>query len=189
MDKIFTLKNPKDNINLLAFQYHTLEYSIEVLKKRKEELKSNPILKNKINNYLLMERLSFEQDLKREDLPFDIKKNIKDYLHNPNNNDLKNYMSICKHIVAKELDMAEICSRVSLNDHMFIVRGNDLFCVDCNLSTFDSIYNDIEKKFLYSCAKREKRIIRVENTAFDTNVSALYNTASDNDMSNLVQVA
>ncbi len=187
MESLFKLKNPNDNIYLLAFQYHTLQYSISVLKNRKMELRKDATLKNKIDNYLLMERLSIEQELHSEDLPFDIKANIKEYVNNPRNKDLKNYINICKHIVAKQLDMAEICSKVDLNDHLFVVKGKDLFCVDCDLSTDSISYGEIEKDFLYSCAKRSRRIVR-GNSDSSNDVKSIYNSR-DIEINNFAQVA
>ena len=58
MESLFRLKDQKHNFHLIAFQFHTLDYSLGVLKNKKKELRSDPILKHKIDNYLLMERLS-----------------------------------------------------------------------------------------------------------------------------------
>lgn len=188
MDKLFSLKDPKHNFHLLAFQFHTLDYSVGMLKNKKKELRNNPILKHKIDNYLLMERLSLSQDLNGESLPFDIKANIKNYINNPSNKDLKDYMNLCKHIVARELDMAELCSKIDFNNHLFILEGKNLFCVDAPLSTAGTLYNDIERDFLCSCARRGKRIVRV-NSSNDSNChSSIYNTTNDAS-NNLIRVA
>ena len=186
MDSVFTIKKTKSSINLLAFQYDTITYSIEILKRRKKELQMDPILKNKINNYIMMERLAIEQDLKKEQLPFDIKKNAKDYLNSPNNTDLKNYMSICKHIVAKQLDIKEICSRVDFHNHYFKVSGQDLICLDYPFSTIGSNYNEIEKKFLCACARMNRRIVDDNITSGGT--QPFYSSFKDIETNNLVSV-
>ena len=187
MEKLFSLKDPKHNFHLLAFQFHTLDYSVGMLKSKKKELKNNPILKHKIDNYLLMERLSLSQELSGEVLPFDVKANIKNYLNNPNNKDLRDYMNLSKHIVARELDMAELCSKIDFNGHLFVLEGKDLFCVDSPLSTAGTLYNDIEREFLCSCARRGKRIVKVNSGNDNSRVSSIYNSNSENN--NLIRVA
>jgi len=180
MESLFSLKDSKHNFHLIAFQFHTLDYSLGILKNKKKELKNNPVLKHKIDNYMLMQKLSWSQKTSGEILPFDINNTIKEYMDNPNNKDLKNYMNICKHIVARELDMAELCSKIDFNSHLFILDGKDLFCTDCSLSTVNSNYNEIEKNFLCSCAKREKRIVRVNTGTPSSGLTPLYSTNNDN---------
>ena len=187
MNDMFKLKNPKDNIHLLAFQYHALVYSMDVLQKLKKELKDNPILKYKIDNYLMMQRILFEQKMSEEQLPFDIKSNIESYLNNPNNSDLKKYMNICNHIIAKKLDMSELLSKLDFYDHQFVVKGKDLICVDCNLSTIGNLYNDIEKNYLYNCARHKNRIVSATNNG--SNIGSIYSTNKDSEINNLVQIA
>ena len=45
MNSLFTLKDKKHNFHLLAFQFHTLDYSLGVLKNKRVILRKNPILK------------------------------------------------------------------------------------------------------------------------------------------------
>lgn len=178
MESLFTLKDSRHNFHLIAFQFHTLDYSVGVLKNKKKELKENPILKHKLDNYLLMQRLAYGQ--------VDMATMMKQYINNPDNIDLKNYMNICQHIVARELDMAELCSKIDFKDHLFVLEGKDLYCTDCNLSTANSSYNDIEKDFLCSCARRNKRIVRANSGS--TNNIPLYQTTNDIN-NNLIRVA
>lgn len=187
MESLFTLKDQKHNFHLLAFQFHTLDYSVGVLKNKKKELKNNPILKQKLDNYLLMQRLSFSQMVNDSVLPFNVNVMIKEYLNNPDNRDLRDYMNLCKHIVARELDMAEICSKIDFNSHLFVLEGKDLFCTDCALSTANGSFNDIEKDFLCSCAKRDRRIVRINNTNASNNMKPLYVSKDNNN--NLIRVA
>lgn len=187
MESLFTLKDSKHNFHLIAFQFHTLDYSVGVLKNKKRELKENPILKHKLDNYMLMQKLAFGQESSGESLPFNIKDTMKQYINNLDNSDLKNYMNICQHIVARELDMAELCSKIDFNNHLFILEGKDLYCTDCNLSTANSNYNDIEKDFLCSCAKRSHRIVRT-NSGTTSNIQTLYQTNNDIN-ANLISVA
>ncbi len=188
MEGLFKLKSDKDNIHILAFQYNILNYSIGVLKNRKKELRADPILNSKIENYLLMERLSIQQELSNEELPFDIKSNAKDYINNPRNRDLKNYMNICNHIIAKQLDIADLCSRVDFLDHMFTVNDKDLFCVDCALSTEGLVYTDVDKNFLLGCAKRRHRIVDV-GSSNSGKLMPMYQCSFKSDRSNLINVA
>ena len=186
MESLFTLKDSKHNFHLIAFQFHTLDYSVGVLKNKKKELKENPILKHKLDNYLLMQRLAFGQKSNGDVLPFNMEDTMKQYLNSPENKDLRTYMNICQHIVARELDMAELCSKIDFDNHLFILEGKDLYCTDCNLSTATGLYNDIEKDFLCSCAKRGRRIVRTNSGA--TNVQTLYHTNKDLN-NNLMRVA
>lgn len=188
MESLFRLKDKKHNFHLIAFQFHTLDYSLGVLKNKKKELRNDPILKHKIDNYLLMERLSMSQKLNGEVLPFDINANIKDYLNNPNNADLKNYMNLCQHIIARELDMADLCSKIDFLDNLFILEGNDLYCTTNSLSTVNLGYNDIEKNFLCSCAKRSKRIVNGGIAGNNSSFNPMYNASNKHDMSNLLHV-
>jgi hypothetical protein len=151
-----------------------LDYSVGVLKKKRHELRNNPILKQKIDNYLLMQRLYINQELNNGKFPFDIIKNINTYINEPSNKDLLDYMNLCKHIIARELDMAELCSKIDFNDNLFVLEGKDLFCVASPLSTAGSIYNDIEKDFLCSCAKRNKRIVKVNTSNPENRITPLY---------------
>ena len=136
----------------------------------------------------MMQRVFFEQKLNKEQLPFDIESNIESYLNNPNNSDLKKYMNICNHIIAKRLDMNELLSKLDFYDHKFLVKGKDLICVDCDLSTIGNFYNDIEKDYLYNCAMHKKRIVSSDNNN-GSNIGSIYNTSKDNEVSNLVQMA
>lgn len=188
MNSLFTLKDKKHNFHLLAFQFHTLDYSVGVLKNRRQELRRNPVLKQKIDNYLLMQKLYLNQELNNLKLPFDIRKNIHDYINDPNNKDLLNYMNLCQHIVARELDMAEICSKIDFSDNMFILEGKNLFTVNGFLSTAGSLYNDVERDFLCSCAKRSKRIVKVNSSNTVNKTTPLYNSNS-NSNNNLMRVA
>ena len=120
MESLYTLKDSKHNFHLIAFQFHTLDYSVGVLKNKKKELKENPILKHKLDNYLLMQRLAFGQKSSGDNLPFNIEDTMKQYLNSPENKDLRTYMNICQHIVARELDMAELCSKIDFDNHLFI---------------------------------------------------------------------
>lgn len=187
MESLFRVKDQKHNFHLIAFQFHTLDYSLGVLKNKKKELRSDPILKHKIDNYLLMERLSMSQKLNGEALPFDINRNIKDYLNNPNNADLKNYMNLCQHIIARELDMADLCSKIDFLDNLFILEGNDLFCTNKGISTVSLGLNDIEKNFLCSCAKRSKRIINNSVSGGNSNFNPIYATTNKSDINNLMR--
>lgn len=161
MNDLFTLKDKKHNFHLLAFQFHTLDYSLSILKNKRREMRKNPILKQKIENYLLMQRLLYNQELRGNIFPFDIKKNMSNYINDSNNKDLLNYMNLCQHIVARELDMAELCSNVDFKDHLFVLEGKNLFSVNGLLSTVGNLYNDVERDFLCSCAKRSNRIVKV----------------------------
>lgn len=186
MESLFRLKDQKHNFHLIAFQFHTLDYSLGVLKNKKKELRNDPILKHKIDNYLLMERLSISQKLNGEVLPFDINANIKDYLNNPSNADLKNYMNLCQHIIARELDMADLCSKIDFQDNLFVLEGNDLYCTNNSLSTVTLGFNDIEKNFLCSCARRSKRIVNSGVVGGNTNYNQLYVATNKNDSNNLL---
>lgn len=168
MNSLFTLKDKKHNFHLLAFQFHTLDYSLGVLKNKRVILRKNPILKAKIDNYLLMQKLLLNQELNGNSFPFDIKKNMNDYINDPKNKDLFDYINLCKHIVARELDMAEMCSKIDFNEHLFVLEGKDLFCISAPLSTAGSVYNDIERDFLCSCAKRKGRIVKNKNGSIIT---------------------
>lgn len=184
MESLFTLKDSKHNFHLIAFQFHTLDYSVGVLKNKKKELKENPILKHKIDNYILMQKLALGQKMNGDKLGFDISTTVKNYLNNPDNIDLKNYMNLCEHIIARELDMAELCSKIDFNNHLFTLVGNDLYCTDGVLSTINSGYNDIEKNFLCSCAKRSNRIVK---SSIGSNM--VYQSKADEAIKNLLQVA
>lgn len=187
MSSLFTLKDNKHNFHLLAFQFHTLDYSLGVLKNKRQELRNNPILKQKIDNYLSMQRLLLNQELNGHTFPFDIKKNIDDYIKDPKNKDLLDYMNLCKHIVARELDMAELCSKIDFNEHLFVLEGRNLFCVSSSLSTVGASYNDLERDFLCSCAKRKKKIVKVNSKT--SNVSKPLYPSNSNKNNNLVRVA
>ncbi|MBQ7105528.1 MAG: hypothetical protein IJN90_06695 [Bacilli bacterium] len=184
MESLFTLKDNKHNFHLLAFQFHTLDYSVGVLKNKKKELRENPILKHKIDNYILMQKLALGQKMNGDTLGFDISSSIKNYINNPDNIDLKNYMNLCEHIIARELDMAELCSKIDFNGHLFTLVGNDLYCTDSVLSTVNSGFNDIEKNFLCSCAKRSNRIVR---SNIGSNIGNVYQNKVDT--ANLLHVA
>lgn len=179
MESLYKLKDSKDDFHSLAVRYYTLKYSVEALKRRKKDLKSNPVLKHKIDNYLLMERLGIEQDVNNESLPFDLRRNASDYLNNPNNVDLKNYMTITKHIVAKQLDMNWLCSRVILGNFFFTTDGRELFSVNNDFTTVNSISNIAEKEFLLGCATREKRIVGNSSSGLQSNVFPIYNNEVD----------
>lgn len=165
MNSLFTLKDKKHNFHLLAFQFHTLDYSVGVLKNKRQELRKNPILKQKIDNYLLLQKLFLNQEINGSLFSFDVKKMMSDYINDPNNKDLFNYINLCSCIVARELDMAELCSKIDFNRHLFALEGKNLICIDSSLSTVGDLYNDIERDFLCSCAKRSKRIVRVNNSS------------------------
>jgi len=187
MESLFRLRDSKHNFHLLAFQFHTLDYSLGMLKNKRNELRKDPILKYKLDNYILMVKLSIRQKNGFGTLPFDINRAIDEYLNSSNNVDLKNYINICNHIVARELDMAELCSKVEFDNHIFKVVGKDLYCVDSNLSTVGSKYNDIEKDFLCSCAKRCNKILKHNSTTSNSSVISLYSGSNEN--SNLIKAA
>lgn len=188
MKSLFSLKNPKDSIQLLAFRHHALDYSISVLESKKKSLRSNARLKAKIENYLLMERLAIKVALNKSPLSFDIKKEISLYLNNPNNADLKNYIDICNHIVAKKLDMNELYSRVELNGNYFVVEGRDLVGVDCALSTVGTGYSDLEKSFLIGCARKSRKIVK-KNTGSSNNTISIHAVSNSSSNNNLLRVA
>jgi len=186
MNELFTLKDKKHNFRLLAFQFHTLDYSVGVLKNKRQELRKNPILRQKIDNYLLMQKLFINQELKNDTFPFNVKQNIEDYINDPKNKDLLDYMNLCRHIIARELDMAEICSKIDFYNHLFVLDGNNLVTVNGTLTTANNFYNDIERDFLCSCARRNKRIVRTSSDSSATKAKPLY---SPNINNNLMRVA
>lgn len=188
MKSLFSLKNPKDSIQILAFRHHALDYSISVLENKKKSLRSNARLRAKIENYLLMERLAIKVALNNSPLSFDIKKEISLYLNNPNNVDLKNYMNICNHIVAKKLDINELYSRVQLNGNYFVVEGKDLIGVDCVLTTVGFEYSDLEKSFLIGCARKSKKIIK-KSTGSSSNMLPVHAVSNNSSNNNLLRVA
>jgi hypothetical protein len=156
MNDFYELKNKNDNLHLLAFQYHTLDYSIAVLKQKKEEYRNDPIFRRKLNNYILLQRLSFSEV---SDDALDMKQTSEEYINRDDNKDLKIYFSISERIIARELDKKLLLSKVDFKNKYFAVNGHNLYCVN-GVGTTNSIeFNDVEREYLYSAAKKQNRIV------------------------------
>lgn len=158
MDSFYELKSKGDNIHLLAFQYHTLDYSIAVLKQKKDEYKKDPIFNRKLNNYILLQRLALQQE-NDGNLDIDLKKAADDYINKIDNKDLKIYFSISERIIARELDKKLLLSKVNFKNRYFMANGHSLYCVNGSGTTNSIEFNDIEREYLYSAARKQNRII------------------------------
>ena len=158
MNNFYELKAKDDNIHVLAFQYHTLDYSIAVLKQKKDEYKKDPLFNRKLSNYILLQRLALSQE-KDGVLDIDMKSTAEDYINRPENRDLKIYFSISERIIARELDKKLLLSRVDFKNRYFAVNGHNLYCVNGTGTTNSIEFNDNEREYLYSAAKRQNRIV------------------------------
>lgn len=178
MNNFYELKYKDDSIHLLAFQYHTLDYSIAVLKQKKEEYKKNPIFNRKLNNYILLQRLALQQE-NDNTMDIDMKKTAEEYISKPENMDLKIYFSISERIIARELDKKLLLSRVDFKNRYFTVSGHNLYCINGSGTTNSIEFNDIEREYLYSAAKRQNRIIDSYNGGiYQTNINYNYLNAN-----------
>jgi len=142
------------------------------MKKKKKELLKNPILKRKVDNYILLTKASWHENKDNFDFNFD--EQAKYYLRKASNTDLREYINICKHIVAKELDKGILCSKIDFGGRHFKIVGKDLVGVDCNLSTRGLGFTSVEKDFLCSCAKRKGLVV---GDQFKYNYDVLYNSS------------
>ncbi len=177
MNNFYELKQQDDNLHLLAFQYHTLDYSIAVLKQKKDEYKADPVFRRKLNNYILLQRLSFTEN--DSDLNMDMKQTAEEYINREDNRDLKIYFSISERIIARELDKNLLLSRVSFKNRYFAVNGHNLYCVNGTGTTNSIEFNDIDREYLYSAAKKQNRIVEAySGGTYVSNVGYNYLNAS-----------
>ncbi len=159
MDCIYELKDDKYNLHLLALYFQSLDYSVNIMKKKKRELLKNPVLKRKVDNYILLTKAGWNQNEEKNNFDFNFNEQAKCYLRKENNIDLREYINICKHIVAKELDKGILCSKIDFRGHHFKIVGRDLVGVDCNFSTRGLAFTSVERDFLCSCAKRKGLVV------------------------------
>ncbi len=155
MNGLFRLKS-NENFHLLSFQFHTLDYSIAILKNKREEYLKDPIFKRKLDNYLMLRRLSFSKD---SDLTINMEHTAAEYLKREDNEDLRIYLNISEHIIARELDKNYLISKIDFYSNYFRLIGNNLYCINNGLNTESIEFTDNDRQFLCSCAKKKNRIV------------------------------
>ncbi len=171
MGELFVIKNPRDNLEVIAFEYKNLERSIIELERKKNLFKEDPLFKRKLDNYLLLQKLAFSDE---NDFYFkDAKNNAFNYLNKAGNEDLKMYFRIAEHIVARRLDLATLLYKIDFLDNYFMIRGNNLYCVNHDSSTSGFDFTDNAREFLCKSARRQNRIVEY----FDT--PTIYSTIND----------